>query len=77
MEVIMANTNPSVKSTKSTIALAIAGWSIITLAVVGGAGFYLGYQYKAAQDTKTKAAVQDALKAVQPAAVVAEASPKN
>jgi hypothetical protein len=72
----MANNNvpTSVKSNKSTLTLAIVGWSIIALAVVGGAGFLAGYQYKAAQDTKTKAAVQDALKAVQPPAAIAEAS---
>lgn len=72
----MANSTPSVKSNKSTLTLAIVGWSIIALAVVGGAGFFAGYQYKATQDAKTKAAVQDALKAIQ-APQVAEASPKN
>jgi hypothetical protein len=69
----MATNNLSVKSNKSITIAAVVGWSIITLAVVGGAGFYLGYQYRTAQDIKTKAAVQDALKAVTPQAV-AEAS---
>jgi uncharacterized protein HemX len=71
----MANTPNVPKSNKirTKFILGIAGWAIIATAIVAGAGFYLGYQYKASQDAKTKAAVQDALKAVQ-APQVAEAS---
>jgi uncharacterized protein HemX len=77
MEVIMANTNLSVKSNKSVTIAAVVGWSIITLAVVGGAGFYLGYQYRASEQAKTHAAVQDALKAAHAPAPVVAANPKN
>jgi uncharacterized protein HemX len=70
----MANTTRSVKSTKSTAIAAIVGWSIIFTALTAGTGFYLGYQYRASEQAKTSAAVQDALKAAQPAPVVAEAS---
>jgi uncharacterized protein HemX len=72
----MANNAPSVKSNKisSKFVLGLAGWVIIATAVVAGAGFYCGYQYRASEQTKTSAAVKDALKAAQPAPAVAEAS---
>ena len=73
----MAQPTTSVKSNKSTTIAAIVGWSIIFTALTAGAGFHAGYQYRTSERAKTKAAVQDALKAVQPAPVVAEASPKN
>jgi hypothetical protein len=41
---------------------------------VGGAGFIAGFKYQSYQQAKTKAAVQDVLKAIQAAPVVAEAS---
>ena len=68
----MANNTPSVKfnNNKVTI-LAVIGWSIIIVVLFLGTGFILGYQYKAAQDAKTSAAVKDALKAAQPAPAVA------
>jgi uncharacterized protein HemX len=74
----MANTPnvPKYNKISPKFVLGLAGWAIIATAVIAGAGFYFGYQYKASQDAKTKAAVQDALKAVQ-APQVAEASPKN
>jgi hypothetical protein len=65
MEVIMAN--------NKTLVAAVLGWAIITLAVVGGAGFYFGLKYEQNQTAAKKAAVQDALKAVQPAPAVAQA----
>jgi uncharacterized protein HemX len=74
----MANSTPSVKSnkiSKSFVAAAV-GWGLIAAIIFAGAGFYAGYQYKATQDAKTKAAVQDAIKAIQ-APQVAEASPKK
>ena len=72
----MATTNnvPVRKPTKSVTIAAIAGWSIIFTVVVAGAGFYFGYQYRASEQAKTHAAVQDALKAAAPAPAVAEAS---
>ena len=72
----MANTPNVPKSNKisTKFILGIAGWAIIATAIVAGAGFYLGYQYKTSQDAKTSAAVQNALKAVQPAPAVADAS---
>jgi hypothetical protein len=71
----MANTPNVPKSTKisTKFLLGIAGWVIIATAVVAGAGFYLGYNYKASQDAKTHAAVQDALKAVNAPAIAIEA----
>ena len=69
----MANPNPSVKSNKSTTIAAIVGWAIIFTALTAGTGFYAGYQYRASEQAKTSAAVKDALKAAQPAPVVAEA----
>ena len=68
----------SIKFNKSTkLILGVAGWMIIGLAVATGAGFYAGYNYKATQDAATKAAVQDALKAVAPAPAVAVEAPKS
>jgi hypothetical protein len=79
MEVIMANTNPSFKSNKisKTFVAAVIGWGLIAITAFAGAGFYAGYQYRADEQAKTSAAVKDALKAAQPAPVVAEASPKT
>jgi len=65
--------NPVPKSNKTFIA-AVLGWAIITLAVVGGTGFYFGLKYEQNQNAAKKAAVQDALKAAAPAPAVAEAS---
>jgi hypothetical protein len=71
------NTTTSVKSRNKSFTVAVVETAIIASLVIAGAAFYAGYQFKSYQDAKTKAAVQDALKAVQPAPVVAEASPKN
>jgi uncharacterized protein HemX len=72
----MANTPNVPKSNKisTKFVLGIAGWVIIATAVIAGAGFYFGYQYRASEQAKTKAAVQDALKAVQAPAALAQAS---
>jgi uncharacterized protein HemX len=72
----MANTPNVPKSNKisTKFILGIAGWAIIATAIVAGAGFYFGYQYRASEQAKTSAAVKDALKAAQPAPAVAEAS---
>jgi hypothetical protein len=67
-------TNSVAKYNSKTVALAVIGWSIIALAVVGGTGFYFGLKYEQNQTAAKKAAVQDALKAVAPAPAVAEAS---
>ena len=72
----MANPNPSVKSNKSTTIAAIVGWAIIFTALTAGTGFYLGVQYQSRQEASKKAAVQDALKAVQTPTAVAEARGK-
>jgi hypothetical protein len=77
MEVIMATTNPSPTSRKFNFKskVFIIENILIYTAIVGAAGFYFGTQYSAHQQASTKAAVQNALKAVQPApAAVAEAS---
>jgi hypothetical protein len=70
---IKSDSPKSNKISKSLIA-AFIGWGLIATALVAGTGFYAGYQYKATQEAKTKAAVQDALKAVQTPAPVAQAS---
>jgi hypothetical protein len=70
----MANT-PSIpvrKSNNSTIIKTIL--AILAIQAVAAGLFYAGYNYKATQDAKTHAAVQDALKAVQTPQAVAEAS---
>ena len=76
----MATTNnvsvPKSNKISTKFILGIAGWAIIATAIVAGAGFYLGYQYKASQDAKTSAAVKDALKVVQTPQAVASV-PKN
>jgi uncharacterized protein HemX len=72
----MANTPNVPKSNKisKTFVAAVIGWGLITVAAFAGAGFYFGYQYRVNEQAKTHAAVQDALKAAQPAPVVAKAS---
>jgi hypothetical protein len=72
----MANTTPSVKSRNKSFVVAVIETAAIVALVIAGA-FYAGYQFKSYQDSKTKAAVQDALKAAQPAPVVAEAPQGN
>jgi hypothetical protein len=72
----MANNTPSVQSRNKSFVVAVIETAIIAALVIAGGAFYAGYQFKSYQDAKTKAAVQDALKAVQ-APQVAEASPKN
>jgi hypothetical protein len=71
----MANTTNSVPKSKSkTVALAVIGWAIIGLAIVGGTGFYFGLKYEQNQNAAKKAAVQDALKGINAPAVAVEAS---
>ena len=74
----MANTPNVPESNKisKTLVAAVIGWGLIAVAAFAGAGFYSGYQYRADEQAKTSAAVQDALKAAQ-APQVAEASPKK
>jgi hypothetical protein len=57
-----------------TVALAVIGWAIIGLAIVGGTGFYFGVKYEQNQTAAKKAAVQDARRAVKAPAVAVEAS---
>ncbi|HKH19965.1 MAG TPA: hypothetical protein VKB53_03495 [Gammaproteobacteria bacterium] len=56
----MANTPNVPKSNKisTKFILGIAGWAIIATAIVAGAGFYFGYQYRASEQAKTSAAVK-------------------
>jgi hypothetical protein len=70
MEVIMANT-PNVPVRKSNIntILAVSGWGLIAIAVLLGAGFYLGTQYSAKQAAHDKQIIKAAL--VTPAPVAA------
>jgi hypothetical protein len=71
----MPNNTPSVKSEKSSNSTVIKTVLVILAVQAVAAGLFLaGYNYKATQDAKTKAAVQDALKAAAPAPAVAEAS---
>jgi hypothetical protein len=70
----MAQPINSVPKSNKTLIAAVLGWAIITLAVVGGTGFYFGLKYEQNQNAAKKAAVQDALKAAAPAPAVAEAS---
>jgi uncharacterized protein HemX len=72
----MANTPNVPKSNKisKTFVAAVVGWGLIAITAFAGAGFYFGYQYRANEQAKTKAAVQDALKAIQTPQAVAEAS---
>ena len=74
----MANTPDVPKSNQisTKFVLGIAGWVIIATAVIAGAGFYLGMKYEQGQTAAKKAAVQDALKAVNAPAVAIEV-PKN
>jgi hypothetical protein len=74
MEVIMANTPNVPKSNKSTVTKTIL--AILAIQAIAAGLFYAGYNYKATQDAKTKAAVQDALKTVNAPAVAIEV-PKN
>jgi hypothetical protein len=73
----MANTTPSVKSPNKSFVVAVIETAAIVALVIAGAAVYAGYQFKSYQDSKTKAAVQDALKAAQPAPVLAEAPHGN
>jgi uncharacterized protein HemX len=68
------NNVPTSKKISKTFVAAVIGWGLIAITVFAGAGFYCGYQYRASEQAKTSAAVKDALKAVQAAPVVAEAS---
>jgi hypothetical protein len=70
----MAQPINSVPKSNKTLIAAVLGWAIITLAVVGGTGFYFGVKFEQNQNAGKKAAVQDALKAAAPAPAVAEAS---
>ena len=70
----MANTPNPVRKSNINIILAVSGWGLFIGFAIAGAGFYFGYQYRATEQTKTHAAVQDALKAVQAPAAVAQAS---
>jgi uncharacterized protein HemX len=72
----MANTPNVPKSNKisKTFVAAVIGWGLIAITAFAGAGFYFGYQYRANEQANTKAAVQDALKAIQTPQAVAEAS---
>jgi len=70
----MANTSNPVRKSNINIILAVSGWGLFIGFAIAGAGFYFGYQYRASEQAKTHAAVQDALKAAQPAPAVAEAS---
>jgi hypothetical protein len=74
----MANTPNVPKSNQisTKFVLGIAGWVIIATAVIAGAEFYLGMKYEQGQTAAKKAAVQDALKAVNAPAVAIEV-PKN
>ena len=72
----MAQTTYPVPKSNKTLIAAVIGWSLIAGAVLIGSGFYLGIQYQAGQGASKKATVKDALKAVAPAPVVAEASKK-
>jgi uncharacterized protein HemX len=78
MEVIMANTNyvPTSRKSNTSLIAAVSGWSLIAIAVLLGGGFYLGVQYQVRQEASKKAAVQDALKAINAPAVAVEA-PKS
>jgi hypothetical protein len=67
------NVPTSRKSNKTVIKTILA---ILAIQAVASGLFYAGYNYKATQDAKTKAAVQDALKAVATPAAVATV-PKN
>jgi hypothetical protein len=68
----MANsTNVPVRKTIIKTVLAI-----LAVQAIAAGLFYAGYNYKATQDAKTKAAVQDALKSVNAPAVAIEV-PKN
>jgi uncharacterized protein HemX len=67
----MADTTPSVKSRNKSFVVAVIETAAIVALVIAGAAFYAGHQFKSYQDSKTKAAVQDALKAAQPAPVLA------
>jgi uncharacterized protein HemX len=74
----MPNNAPSVKSEKSSNSTVIKTvLAILAIQAIAAGLFYAGYNYKATQDAKTKAAVQDALKTIQTPAAVADASPKN
>jgi uncharacterized protein HemX len=68
------NTVPASRKSNINTILAVSGWAVIFTALVAGAVFYFGYQYRASEQAKTSAAVQDALKAAAPAPAVAEAS---
>jgi hypothetical protein len=69
----MANTpNVPKSNTKSTVIK--TALLILAIQALAAGLFYAGYNYKATQDAKTHAAVQDALKAAAPAPAVAEAS---
>jgi uncharacterized protein HemX len=71
----MANNNvPTSKKFSKTLVAAIIGWGLIAVVAFAGAGFYFGYLYRASEQAKTNAAVQDALKAIQTPQTVAEAS---
>jgi uncharacterized protein HemX len=72
----MATTNnvPTTKKSNKSLIAAVTGWSLIAIAVLLGGGFYLGVQYQVHQEASKKAAVQDALKAVNAPAVAVEAS---
>jgi hypothetical protein len=70
----MSTTNPAPvrQPNKSTVIKTIL--AILAIQAAAAGLFYAGYNYKATQDAKTHAAVQDALKAAAPAPAVAEAS---
>ena len=70
----MSTTTPAPvrQSNKSTVVKTIL--AILAIQAVAAGLFYAGYNYKATQDAKTKAAVHDALKAVATPAPVAQAS---
>ncbi len=40
------NINSVPKSNSKTVALAVIGWAIIGLAIVGGTGFYFGVKFE-------------------------------
>ena len=68
------NVPTSQKSNKTVIKTILA---ILAVQAIAAGLFYAGYNYKATQDAKPHAAVQDALKAVQAPAAVAIEAPKN
>jgi hypothetical protein len=75
----MANNSQPVpvrQSRKSNIkhTLVIAEQVVLGVVIVGAICFYAGVQFQVSQEASKKAAIQDAIKAVQAAPAVAEAS---